>query len=294
MVNKGTAVGSVDEAKAIKWGVQSGTTAETFLADTIQPDTEPQSFQDTPSLFQALLAEQVDAVMLDTAIVLPQTLSPGFENTEVVGQFDTGDVYGIQLPKGSPNVGAINESSDSSRAKASSRSGRLSTSRRPMLSARTPRRCLSSRRADAHELQGTGRMATGHDRLLLTDGLSDATGPAQPRERISRPAGLAGPIIAVLLFFPTGIPALVHALRSRRHRAAGHRVAAARDASSAKKLTEVSVGLGLTIGIVAFLVYLMVAEDGGALRKSFFDWEVIWDARHTVLKGFRVNIALFW
>lgn len=109
MVNAGTTVASVEDAKAIQWGVQSGTTAETFLADTIQPDSEPQSFQDTPSLFQALLAEQVDAVLLDTAIVLPQTLAPGFETTEVVGQFDTGDVYGVQLPKGSPNVATIND-----------------------------------------------------------------------------------------------------------------------------------------------------------------------------------------
>ncbi len=109
MVNKGTSVASLEEAKAIKWGAQSGTTAETFLADTIQPATEPQSFQDTPTLFQALLAEQIDAVLLDTAIVLPQTQSPGFENTEVVGQFDTGDVYGVQFPKGSPNVGSIND-----------------------------------------------------------------------------------------------------------------------------------------------------------------------------------------
>ncbi len=135
-------------------------------------------------------------------------------------------------------------------------------------------------------------MACGHERLLLSDELSRAAGPDRTTERVSRPAGLAGPIVAVLLFFPTGIPALVHAIRSRRHRAAGERIAAARAASIAKKFTEVSVGLGLTFGVVAFLVYLMLAE-GGAVRKGFFDWEVIWDARHTVLKGFRVNVSLF-
>lgn len=109
---------------------------------------------------------------------------------------------------------------------------------------------------------------------------------------MGRPASLTGPIVGVLLFFPTGVIALSSALRSRRLRASGQRRAAALAASKSRKLTEVSVGVGLTVGIVAFLVYLFVAE-GGALRKGFFDWSVIWDSRETVLKGFRVNVSLF-
>ena len=37
MVNKGTSVANMDEARAVSWGVQASTTAQTYLTDVIKP-----------------------------------------------------------------------------------------------------------------------------------------------------------------------------------------------------------------------------------------------------------------
>jgi polar amino acid transport system substrate-binding protein len=97
-----------DEAKALQWGVQIGTTSLDYLNDTLQPDQEPQVYQETTQAFAALQAGQVDAVLLDTAIVLQQAAaSDGL--FEVVGQFDTPDQYGGVIAKDSPSFDAIND-----------------------------------------------------------------------------------------------------------------------------------------------------------------------------------------
>jgi polar amino acid transport system substrate-binding protein len=107
LVVAGTKVDTVDEAKALQWGAQSGTTGSDYLTNTLQPDSEPQVFQDLSAGFAALEAGQVDAFMMDTAIVLAQASeSNGAE--EVAAQFKTGEEYGGILPKGSTNADAIN------------------------------------------------------------------------------------------------------------------------------------------------------------------------------------------
>jgi polar amino acid transport system substrate-binding protein len=107
LVMAGTEVATVDDAKALQWGVQSGTTGADYIAETLQPAQEAQVFQDLSAGFAALEAGQVDAFMMDTAIVLSQASeSDGAE--EVVAQFKTGEQYGGILPKGSENAEAIN------------------------------------------------------------------------------------------------------------------------------------------------------------------------------------------
>lgn len=103
LVNAGTSVATIEEAKALNWGVQTATTGQTYLDEVVQPDSEVASFQDTPSMFAALTSGQVDAVMLDTAIVLGQAAeSDGAQ--EVVAQFSTGEEYGAIYEKGSPSA----------------------------------------------------------------------------------------------------------------------------------------------------------------------------------------------
>jgi polar amino acid transport system substrate-binding protein len=98
LVNAGT---TVDESniKTIQWGVQTATTAQTFLKKKVKPDDEPRSYQETTQAFAALQAGQIDAVMLDTAIVLQQAQASDGA-FEVVGQFKTGESYGGIMPKG--------------------------------------------------------------------------------------------------------------------------------------------------------------------------------------------------
>lgn len=107
LVSEGTEVETVEDAQALQWGVQSGTTGADYIADVLQPDQEAQVFQDLSAGFAALEAGQVDAFMMDTAIVLSQASESGGAQ-EVVAQFKTGEEYGGILPKGSENAEAIN------------------------------------------------------------------------------------------------------------------------------------------------------------------------------------------
>lgn len=94
---------AVDE-KSIKEmviGVQQGTTGADF-AEKLKLKTAAKVFPDTPTMFTALAAGQIDVAMTDTAIVLGQaTESKG--KLVVAGQYNTGETYGAVYPKGSKN-----------------------------------------------------------------------------------------------------------------------------------------------------------------------------------------------
>jgi polar amino acid transport system substrate-binding protein len=108
LVNQGTQVSTLEQAKEVQWGVQSGTTSETFLNDKIKPSREARSYGQTTELFAALLAGDIEAVLFDTVTLLRQSKQPGYEGTEVVAQFKTGEVYGALLPKGTKNLAVVN------------------------------------------------------------------------------------------------------------------------------------------------------------------------------------------
>ena len=97
-----------DGMKALRIGVQQGTTGADFVADTLKPTTAAKVFPDTPSMFTALQAGQIDVAMTDTAIVLGQaSASNGLFS--VVGQYSTGEKYGALFPKGSPNEATLDK-----------------------------------------------------------------------------------------------------------------------------------------------------------------------------------------
>ncbi len=101
LVRKGTQVDS-GSIKSMRIGVQQATTAASFVDGTLKPEQQVRVFPDTPSMFTALQANQVDAAMTDTGIVLGQAAASG-GRFEVVGQYATGETYGAIYPKGSPN-----------------------------------------------------------------------------------------------------------------------------------------------------------------------------------------------
>jgi polar amino acid transport system substrate-binding protein len=107
LVKTGTTVDQ-SNIKDIQWGVQTATTAQTYLKKSVKPTKTPRSYQETTQAFAALEAGQVDAVLLDTSIVSAQaTQSNG--KLEVVGQFKTGEQYGGILPKGSKLLKPVNK-----------------------------------------------------------------------------------------------------------------------------------------------------------------------------------------
>jgi polar amino acid transport system substrate-binding protein len=101
-------VASVDDAKKLQSGAQLNTIGATFLADKIQPAKETRIFDKTVDVFATLNAGQIDAVMLDTPIVLGAVEEKQVKDAEVVGQFKTGEVYGAVVSRGSPNLDAFN------------------------------------------------------------------------------------------------------------------------------------------------------------------------------------------
>jgi polar amino acid transport system substrate-binding protein len=107
MVRTGTTITDAN-AKKIQWGVQTATTAQSYLKENVKPKKKPRVYQETTQAFAALQAKQVDAVMLDTAIVLQQAAASKGKFT-VAGQYLVGEKYGAVLPKGSPILSQVNQ-----------------------------------------------------------------------------------------------------------------------------------------------------------------------------------------
>ncbi|MDY0883790.1 ABC transporter substrate-binding protein [Dongia soli] len=106
LVRQGTKVNETS-IKDMRFGVQQATTGADFVINRIKP-AHLKVFPDTPSMFTALMAGQVDVALTDTAIVLGQAAhSDG--TLEVAGQYSTGEKYGALYPKGSPNKDVLNK-----------------------------------------------------------------------------------------------------------------------------------------------------------------------------------------
>jgi polar amino acid transport system substrate-binding protein len=106
LVKKGKSVKTIDEAKTLQWGAQVNTTGLDFIEQKIKPSKQAQVYNTTVDAFNALDAGQIDAVLLDTPIVLGEAKdAPQFE---VVAQFESNENYGGVVKKGSSNLAAIN------------------------------------------------------------------------------------------------------------------------------------------------------------------------------------------
>jgi polar amino acid transport system substrate-binding protein len=110
LAKAGTKMTTLDEAKAAKWGVQTGTTAFDLL-ELIKPSSDPQVYQQLADAYTALDAGQVDAVLIDTAINLGQAAASDGK-LEVIAQFEQPsgpDQYGAITPKGSTNLATFDK-----------------------------------------------------------------------------------------------------------------------------------------------------------------------------------------
>jgi polar amino acid transport system substrate-binding protein len=109
LAKKGTKVTSMADAKQLKWGAQVNTTGAIYIADTIKPTSEARLFDRTVDAFTALNAGQIQAVLLDTPIVLGAVKAKQVRDAEVVGQFKTGEQYGAVVNRNSKNLDAFNQ-----------------------------------------------------------------------------------------------------------------------------------------------------------------------------------------
>ena len=90
-----------------------------------------------------------------------------------------------------------------------------------------------------------------------------------------------------------GIRALAASQRAERLAASGDHPAARIAVEDSRDHIWVVVGVGLTALVVAFVAFLLSANHG-AVRSVLFDWSLIWRSRTGLVKGFWLNIKLFF
>ncbi len=116
-----------------------------------------------------------------------------------------------------------------------------------------------------------------------------------------RAAGRLGRVLTyrrfavISLFFPpTGAMALGNSLRASQLAKRGELESARIRGERAREWAWYSVGIGLMVYTVAFVVYLLLVRDG-AVRKVNFNWDILTsrDAWSSLWKGFQLNLRVF-
>ncbi len=97
-----------------------------------------------------------------------------------------------------------------------------------------------------------------------------------------------------LLFPPAGVPAMMHSVRAARLAKQGEVESARREGERARDWAWYAVGIGLTVYIVAFVAWLLLANHH-AVSRVFFGWSTMTDgsAWWSLLKGFWINVQVF-
>lgn len=102
---------TLDALKQLKLGAAAATTSLDFIAEQIQPDSEPFVFNDNAAAKQALESKQIDAIVTDLPTALFIT-GVEIEGSKVFGQFPAGDGQGDELgmlfSKDNPLVECVN------------------------------------------------------------------------------------------------------------------------------------------------------------------------------------------
>lgn len=109
--NPAAEAAEIDDLDDFRLGAQTGTTSLTAIRDIIEPDADPLVFEDTNAAKQALLNDQVDAILADlptafyiTAVEIPKA--------SIIGQFQPAkgeqEEFGLLLEKGNGLTACVN------------------------------------------------------------------------------------------------------------------------------------------------------------------------------------------
>jgi polar amino acid transport system substrate-binding protein len=93
--------------KNLKIGTTLGSVDQKWMDEVLKPTQQYATFDDTPTLFAALLAKQIDAVLIDLPVALPYA-SQSHGQVKVYAQVKVGGQVGIVMQKGTPNRLPIN------------------------------------------------------------------------------------------------------------------------------------------------------------------------------------------
>ncbi len=107
LVKAGTKV-DAESIKKLRLGVRQGSTTEHYVTENVKPTQPLKVYAENASMYAALAAGQVDAVLYDTPNVMARAHHSG-GRLEVVGRYDTGEKWGGVVNKDSPNLEAFNK-----------------------------------------------------------------------------------------------------------------------------------------------------------------------------------------
>jgi polar amino acid transport system substrate-binding protein len=105
VVKPGTEVSDVNTARGLRFAVQTGTTLQSALQETIQPSTPPKILDHQREVLLALRTGRADAVMLDLPVALAYAREAP-KSYAVAAQLPSEYVLAAALPKGSENLEA--------------------------------------------------------------------------------------------------------------------------------------------------------------------------------------------
>lgn len=102
---------SIDDLKDAILGAQIGTTSLDFIEDVIKPNTDPNVYDENVDLEAAMIAGQIDGLVLDLPTGYFVT-AVQVEGAIIAGQFETEaaepDEYGLLFAEGNPLVPCVN------------------------------------------------------------------------------------------------------------------------------------------------------------------------------------------
>jgi polar amino acid transport system permease protein len=99
-------------------------------------------------------------------------------------------------------------------------------------------------------------------------------------------------VFALVLFFPTAIPGIVHGAKARRLVREQNTREARIHGEAARQWFWITIGVGLTVWFCLSAVLSIFLNDG-AVRRVFLNWDVIKDSYPGIRKGFWLNVKLF-
>lgn len=110
-------VTSVDELAESTLGAQVGTTSYTAITDTIQPETDPSTYDTNDQAVQALKNGQIDGIVVDLPTAYYMTAAQ-LDDGVIVGQLpaeEQPEQFGAVLAKDSPLTGCVTQAVDALR-----------------------------------------------------------------------------------------------------------------------------------------------------------------------------------
>lgn len=105
MVRKNSDV-TPENIKDAKIGVLIGSVNETFALEKLKPNQPLAQFGSINDMITALMARQIDVILLDTTLTMIFAKQTG--KFKVIGQYEAGGDAGVLLPKGSANTPVVN------------------------------------------------------------------------------------------------------------------------------------------------------------------------------------------